>query len=292
MRRTKLLSIVLLAFALIACKKVYFRKIKEVMRFGDSGSALGQLRYPRDIRTDNTYLYIADYGNNRVQRFSIDTREAKDWWGLLDSVYGWHTADTEGADGLAYENLFLAGDTMYVGDSYEIYKIQISTGTIIAKSKFDSQLERVDDFCVDAKGNVFVLDDFHVIKLNSRFEKMGKFGGYGSRDGQIEGQSPEIDCDKEGNVYVAHSNLSKFDNKGQFLKNTIVNRKHKATSICFANDRMYHHTGKFVEYTTDGKVLKRWGDFNNLYENYCVVGNKIFSLYSNEIVEWRFRPDK
>ena len=54
---------------------------------------------------------------------------------------------------------------------------------------------------------------------------------------------------------------------------------------------MYHEMGRFVEFDLDGKVLKRWGDHNEVWVDYCVNNGRLFSIYSDNIIEWSFKPE-
>jgi hypothetical protein len=175
----------------------------------------------------------------------------------------------------------------------DIYKIQISTGTIIDIIEFDSKISLVMDFAVDTKGNLFVMSDYTVYKYNSEGDFIKKFGGYGNEDGQIIGQAPlYMECDAKDNLYVDGNKLVKFNNNGEFVATLISDQHFIGSSICFANDKLYHDMGRFIEFDLDGNVIKRWGDRNMLYSDYCVNEDKIYSLYSDEILIWKFRPEE
>jgi len=288
-------SFVVIAILVVAtsCNKIYFRKIKKESTFGESGSALGQLKDPSEIRTDGTYLYVSDHGNNRVQRFDINTHKAKDWLGYDNGSWGWHTTKKVSEQHDWYpDQIYIQGDTLYACSLNEIIKVQISTGSYLAEISFDSKISLVMDFAVDSKGNLFVMNDYTIYKYNSNGLEIKDFGGYGNADGQIIGQSPlYMEFDKSDNLYVDGNKLVKYNDNGEFIKNLISDQHYTATSICFDGDKLYHVMGKLVEFDLDGKVLKRWGDHNEVWRDYCVKDGRLFSIYSDNIIEWSFKPE-
>jgi len=76
--------------------------------WGEQGSEPGQLRYPYDLVLDGQYVYVAEFGNHRVQKFTRDGRFVAAWgvqgrqpgelfqpWGLvMDSQRRIHILDT------------------------------------------------------------------------------------------------------------------------------------------------------------------------------------------------------
>ncbi|CAN5222957.1 NHL repeat-containing protein [soil metagenome] len=59
---------------------IYDRAGNRIGRFGDAGSAPGQLKFPQDITLapDNT-LYIVEYGNSRISHFTLDGKFLGVW---------------------------------------------------------------------------------------------------------------------------------------------------------------------------------------------------------------------
>ena len=52
---------------------------KLVRRWGEQGSEPGKLRYPYDMVLDGEYVYICEFGNHRVQRFTRDGQFCGAW---------------------------------------------------------------------------------------------------------------------------------------------------------------------------------------------------------------------
>jgi len=71
----------------------------------------------------------------------------------------------------------------------------------------------------DLDGNVYVLDQDFIYKMNSSGEVLLRFAGSGGGPGQLDGAT-DIDVDEEGNVYVAdtgNNRIAKFSPDGKFL---------------------------------------------------------------------------
>jgi len=47
--------------------------------WGEQGTEPGQLRYPYDLLLDGDYVYVAEFGNHRVQKFTRDGRFVAAW---------------------------------------------------------------------------------------------------------------------------------------------------------------------------------------------------------------------
>ena len=47
--------------------------------WGEQGTEPGQLRYPYDLALDGPYVYVAEFGNHRVQKFTRDGRFVAAW---------------------------------------------------------------------------------------------------------------------------------------------------------------------------------------------------------------------
>lgn len=55
-------------------------KAELVKIWGKQGSAVGELNYPYDILLDGEFVYLCEFGNHRVQKFTRDG-EPVAWWG-------------------------------------------------------------------------------------------------------------------------------------------------------------------------------------------------------------------
>jgi hypothetical protein len=127
---------------------------------GVSGSGANQLKYPNGIVVDlNFTLYVADWGNNRIQRF---------WYGQLNAT----TVAGIGAIGIG--NISLSGPTgvavdangyLYIADyaNYRIvgqgpYGFRCVVGCSGSSGSSPSQLYEPQNLGFDSYGNIYVAD--------------------------------------------------------------------------------------------------------------------------------------
>ena len=90
-----------------------------VTKFGTPGSGDGQFNYPEGLYVDDTYIYVADIGNDRVQIFDKITRAFVTKFGTSGSGDGQfsYPRHIDITDGLMYV-------TDYVGN----YRVSIFEG--------------------------------------------------------------------------------------------------------------------------------------------------------------------
>lgn len=81
---------------------------KLVKHWGTEGEAIGQLRYPYDIVLNGGYVYLCEFGNHRVQKFTLDGESLGAWgtngrrpgelyqpWGcIIDALGRLHVLDS------------------------------------------------------------------------------------------------------------------------------------------------------------------------------------------------------
>jgi len=125
--------------------------------FGSSGTTTGQFSSPHSISTDNTYLFIADTGNNRIQRCTMDGVTCTAW-GQLGNANGRYSSP----QGITYNS----GDgNVYVADTGN-NRIQVITndasGTFL--SSFGSYGTSVGQYAgpfriiADSADHLFIMD--------------------------------------------------------------------------------------------------------------------------------------
>jgi hypothetical protein len=125
---------------------------------GISGSASNQLKFPNGIVVDlNRTLYVADWGNNRIQRF---------WYGQLNAT----TVAGTGATGTITLNgptgvMVDANGYLYIADynNYRIvgqgpYGFQCVVGCSGSSGSSPSQLYEPQNLGFDSYGNIYVAD--------------------------------------------------------------------------------------------------------------------------------------
>ena len=175
--------------------------------------ANGEFHTPQGIATDSSgNVYVADTGNNRVQRFGPPGNFLAKWGSGPGSANG----QFNGPYGIAVDG---AGN-VYVADSNNNRIQRFSpTGTFItawgAAGSGDGQFNFPYGVATDSAGNVYVADvgNHRIQKFDPNGTFLTKWGsGPGIGDGQFN-RPGGISVDSTGNVYVAdtlNNRIQKF----------------------------------------------------------------------------------
>jgi M6 family metalloprotease-like protein len=185
---------------------------------GSSGTATGQFYHPEGIAVDSSgNIYVADTGNNRIQKFSSGGTFLA-MWGSPGSGNGFFA----GPAGIAVDG---AGN-IFVAD-YWNYRVQkfTSGGTFVAtwgrQGTGSGEFVTPRAIAAGADGMVYVADtgNNRIQKFTSTGTFLKTWGFYGSGNGQFN--SPQgIGVDTAGNVFVTdyqNSRAQKFRPDGTFL---------------------------------------------------------------------------
>ncbi len=183
----------------------------------------GEFDHPYGSAVDASgNVYVADAGNNRIQKFTA-TGVFVTQWGTLGAGNG--QFDTPW--GVAVDG----SGNVYVSDLWNarVQKFS-STGTYL--SQFGSpgagngQFGRPRGVAVDPSGNVYVVDDINdrVQKFSSTGVYLTQWGASGSGDGQFDGAWGIAVDQSSGNVYVTDhsfatntSRVQKFTATGTYV---------------------------------------------------------------------------
>lgn len=198
-----------------------------ITQWGHKGSEPGQFSFGSSqdytkppgggIAVSGNYAYVADSGNNRIQRFNLEGGEAMEW-GTKGSGPG-QFSYPRGVAANASEVL-VADD-----DNHRIEKFDPSGAY---ESAAGSQGTAPGQFgfpygvALDAAGNVYVADDLNhrVVKLSSELGFLGMWGGYGTAPGQLAFPRA-IASDPAGDSYVANTandRIEVYNPEGRFLR--------------------------------------------------------------------------
>jgi DNA-binding beta-propeller fold protein YncE len=198
-----------------------------ITQWGHKGSEPGQFSFGSSqdytkppgggIAVAGNYVYVADSGNNRIERFNLAGGETMEW-GTKGSGAG-QFSYPRGVAANASEVL-VADD-----DNHRIEKFDPSGAY---QSAAGSQGTAPGQFgfpygvALDAVGNVYVADDLNhrVVKLNPELGFVGTWGGYGTAPGQLAFPRA-IASDPAGDTYVANTandRIEVYDPEGRFLR--------------------------------------------------------------------------
>jgi sugar lactone lactonase YvrE len=215
---------------------------------GASGSGPGQFSGPQGIAVDGTGVYIADSGNQRVQKFDSSGAPVASWgsagsgagqfswpWGLLatgGSVWvadaynhrlqkfsqaGAHQATIGSPPGIGdyyfpYDITSAASGDMYVTDQSDFERLDTS-GNPISRSHLAGKAYGI---VVTATGINAAGPGDHVTRYDAAGSLLDQFGGTGSALGQLSAPRG-MTADAGGNLYVAdalNNRIQKFGPAG------------------------------------------------------------------------------
>jgi len=197
-----------------------------LLKWGELGSGPGQLDHPYDVALDASgNVYVADYGNHRIQVFT-GTGAFLHEWGSLGSGQGQFSHP----HAVAVDQ----GGRVYVAD-HANHRVQVFTtgGALLAEwGSFGSgsgQFNTPTGIAVDNTGNVYVVDgrNFRVQVFTASGQFLRAWGSPGSGPGQFgdasfPGYIPWAICvDAAGMVYVTEINsaprIQVFTSDGVFV---------------------------------------------------------------------------
>lgn len=185
--------------------------------WGSLGTGPGQFDWPQGIAVDiSGSVYVTDVFNHRVERFTSSGLYLGEWgyFGSANGAFAYPAGVATEPHLFGY--VFVAEP--YSGLDSSNVRIQRFTSTGSFVSKWPGQFSP-QDVAVDATGNVFVVDDYRVVKYTSSGVVLGQWGSEGTGVGQFD-LPGGICVDAAGNVYVADTGnhrIQKFSNTGTFL---------------------------------------------------------------------------
>jgi DNA-binding beta-propeller fold protein YncE len=192
-----------------------------IASWGSSGSAIGQFHFGAGrgpdmppgggIAVSGPYVYVADTGNNRIERFALDGSGAR-----VLARAGTAPGEVLGPRGLA-----ASGNTVYVTDegSDRVQELD-SRGAFIAQTGLlpttPGTFTNPFDVAVHA-GSVYVVDDNNgrIVKLTLHLRYRGVLTGGGSY--RLSKYVRAVAVDRAGRVYVTdtgHDRIEVFDAGG------------------------------------------------------------------------------
>jgi len=190
-------------------------------KWDSKGSEDGQFKNPHSIDIDSVgNVYIADSGNNRIQKFSEDGKFITKWGSegtRIGQFKGLHDVAIDPSGKFIY--------TLELGNNHRIQKFT-STGEFITKWTYENSggVESYRDhhqIAIDSTGNLYLPDkgDSKVLKFDSNGNFITKWGSGGKGNSQFKTPHGAA-IDSKDNVYVTDMDnfrIQKFDGNGKFI---------------------------------------------------------------------------
>ncbi len=169
------------------------------------------------IAVAGSYVYVADSGNNRIQRFNLSGGEPLVW-----GTKGAGPGQFSYPRGVAAN----AGEVLVSDD--DNHRIEQFTpeggyvGSVGSEGSGPGQFAYPYGVALDAAGDVYVADDTNhrVVKLNAQLAFLATWGGFGSKPGQLAFPRA-LASDPAGDTYVAdtaNDRIEVYDPNGSYLR--------------------------------------------------------------------------
>jgi DNA-binding beta-propeller fold protein YncE len=203
-----------------------------IRAWGRHGSEVGQFSFGSSqdptkppgggIAVTASYVYVADSGNNRIERFNLEGGEPM----------AWGTGGSEPGQFRYPRGVAANGSEVLVADD-DNHRIEMFSpeGAFVAAAGTQGtgpgQFGFPYGLALDAAGNVYVADDLNhrVVKLNPQLGFLGAWGGFGTKPGQLAFPRA-IAAAASGENYVANTaddRIEVFDASGNFLRTIGIN---------------------------------------------------------------------
>jgi len=169
------------------------------------------------IAVAGNYVYVADSGNDRIERFNLEGKEAMQW-----GTYG------NGPGQFSYPRALTANEHEVIVSDNDNHRLEQFTpeGAFVAavgsNGSGPGQFGFPYGISLDAAGDVFVADDINdrVVKLSAQLSFAGAWGGFGTKPGQLAFPRA-LAADPAGDTYVAdtaNDRIEVFDPSGNLLR--------------------------------------------------------------------------
>lgn len=191
-----------------------------VRQWGTHGTGDGAFDCPRDVASDGTHVYVVDFYNNRVQRFSTAGAYQLQW----DNAAGGAFDEPVGvaADGT---NVFVVdtGPTSAPAPRLQRFSTTgVPLGMIGSAGAGAGQYDTPIGVAIASTGGPVVSDqgNHRIVTFTSLWAPGPVWGSLGPGNGQFGALQQGVDADAAGNVWVAdweNNRIQRFDGAGAFL---------------------------------------------------------------------------
>ncbi len=198
-----------------------------IKAWGRQGDEVGQFNFGSSqdftkppgggIAVTASYVFVADSGNNRIERFNLEGGEGTAW-GTKGAEPG-QLQYPRGVAANASEVLVSDDDNHRIEEFNTEGAFEASTGT---NGTGAGEFGFPYGVALDAAGDVYVADDINhrIVKLSPQLTFLGAWGGFGTKPGQLAFPRA-LASDPAGDTYVAdtaNDRIEVFDPSGNYLR--------------------------------------------------------------------------
>lgn len=184
-----------------------------VRNLGSPGSAAGQFSGPEQVAVVGGDIYVADFNNNRIQRFNMSTGTYVSQFGASGSGAGQFSSPS----GLVYNPV---NGLLYVSevgnDRVQMFSLAgIYQGQFAAPGSGNGQLNNPFVLAVDSAGNIYAADS-----ANNRVSKFDRTGNWLRHIASGVSSPLGVAVDPADSVWVTSStsgNVYAYDSRGNYL---------------------------------------------------------------------------
>jgi len=236
-----------------------------IKAWGRHGSEVGQFSFGSSqdptqppgggIAVTGSYVYVADSGNDRIERFNLEGGEAM----------AWGTKGSEPGQFLYPRGIAANGSEVLVADD-DNHRVEMFNpeGAYVASTgsqgKGPGQFGFPYGLGLDAAGNAYVADDLNhrVVKLSPQLGFLGAWGGFGSGPGQLA-YPRAVASNAAGENYVAdtaNGRIEVFDASGDFLRTIGTNARGPWGQMTAPKGLAVDPTGRLIVSDTDASRVE------------------------------------
>jgi tripartite motif-containing protein 71 len=259
-----------------------------ITAWGRKGAGLGEFEFGSSenytqppgggIAVSGEHVYVADSGNNRIERFNLEGGEAIAW-GTHGSAPGQFSYPRGVA---ANESEVIVSDD----DNHRVEKFN-TEGAFEAQAGTEgdgpSEFAFPYGVALDAAGDVYVADDSNdrIVKLSPQLQFAGVWGGFGTKPGQLEFPRA-VASDPAGDTYVAdtaNDRIEVFTTEGNYLR-TIGVSAHGPGVLTAPRGLAIDPTGQLLVADTDGNRIEQFASGSDAYTGqWALAGGHAAGFY-------------
>jgi tripartite motif-containing protein 71 len=244
-----------------------------ITAWGRKGTGLGEFEFGSSenytqppgggIAVSGEHVYVADSGNNRIERFNLEGGEPMAW-----GDYG------SGPGQFSYPRGVAANESEVIVSDDDNHRVERFNAEGAFEAQAGTQGDGPSQFAfpygvaLDAAGDVYVADDSNdrVVKLSPQLQFAGTWGSFGSKPGQLAFPRA-LASDPAGDTYVAdtaNDRIEVFNPDGDYLR-TIGISAYGPGLLTAPRGLAIDPTGQLLVADTDGNRIEQFASGSDAY---------------------------